>query len=84
MQNTIQGPLFKTQRIEIPRNGKGIHFGGTYVEIRNVRWGDRFGWEIEHGSITFGHSGTWGRDSRSEAFRTFAMSVEYEASHANN
>ena len=75
-----EGPLYKTQRIEIPEVSIGrLNYGAAYVEIRQVRWPHYIGWEIEHGSTRFGHAGTWGRDNVRDAFRTFASAVEWEA-----
>lgn len=65
-----EGPLYKTQRVEIPATG-------TYVEIRQTR-STYIVWEIEHGTLAYGHKGTWGRDDVAYAFRTFAEAVEFE------
>lgn len=71
---TARGPLYKTQRIEFPDGG---FYGGRYVEVRQVRWPSYVGWEIEHGSLRFGHAGTWGRDNVRDAMRTFGYAVEF-------
>ncbi len=71
MFTKAEGPLYKTQRIEFPHTG-------TYVEVRQARWSTHVGWEIEHGSLRFGHAGTWGRDSIAEAMRCFTSAVKYE------
>ena len=75
-----EGPLYQTQRVEIPAVSTGrLNYGAAYVEIRQVRWPDRIGYEIEHGSARFGFSGMWGRDGYRDAFRTFASAVEWAA-----
>lgn len=71
MVNIAQGPLLPNQRVEFPHRD-------AYVEIRNVRWPNKIGWEIEHGSLRFGHRGTWGRDGISEAMQCFANAIAYE------
>jgi hypothetical protein len=65
------GPMYKTQRVEFPHTG-------TYVEIRQSRSANYFGWRIEHGTLKYGHSGTWGRDNVTEAMHCFAAAVAYE------
>lgn len=70
-----EGPLYKTQRVEFPDGG---FYGGSYVELRQERSGHSIQWRIEHGSLRFGHRGTWGRANVREALRTFGYAVEYE------
>lgn len=66
-----EGPLLPTVRVEFPHRD-------AYVEARQVRWPNRIGWNIEHGSLQFGHRGTWGRNGVGEAMRTFADAIAYE------
>jgi hypothetical protein len=66
-----EGPLLPTQRAEFP------HLD-AYVEARNVRRSTGIGWEIEHGSLRFGHRGTWGRWGVREAMKCFADAIAYE------
>lgn len=67
MTGRIQGPDAATQRVSIR---------GQYVELRQARWSDRFGWSVEHGSERWGHRGTWGRNSYAEALACFLSAIE--------
>jgi len=76
MYEVAEGPLYETQRVHIPAPSYGpLNHAGAYAEIRQVRSGGFIGWQIEHGSARFGHSGTWGRDNASEAFHVFAQAI---------
>jgi hypothetical protein len=72
MSEMPQGPLFQTQRVEIPGTG-------TYVEIRQVSWTKRITWEIELGTTRHGFVGAWGRDNVREARICFADAVAYQS-----
>jgi hypothetical protein len=72
--NFAQGPLLPTSRIEFPRSD-------AYVEFRNVRWPKKIGWEIEHGSLRFGHRGTWGREGIREAMDCYVSAISYVNAH---
>lgn len=66
------GPLYKTQRIDIPGRN-------AYVEIRQARYSSgEIGWTIEHGDLRFGFRGAWGRSYAKEAFECFTSAVNYE------
>lgn len=72
--SNAQGPLVATQRVEFP------HLDG-YVELRSEHWPNKIGYEIEYGSLRFGHRGTWGRDGISEAVDTFSDAIAYMSEH---
>ncbi len=75
-----EGPLYRTQRVEIPSASTGkLNYGAAYVEIRQERSEHGIRWEIEHGSTRFGFAGAWGRSNARDAFRTFASAIEYAA-----
>lgn len=68
------GPLLPDYRVALP------HLD-AYVVMRNVRWQNKIGYEIEYGSLRYGHRGTWGRDSIGDAWVTFTDALEYIVSH---
>lgn len=68
--STAEGPLYKTQRVEIPGRN-------AYVEIRQER-SSYIVWAIEHGDLRYGFRGVWGRDDATDAFRTFSDAIAWE------
>ncbi len=74
LHDVYEGPLPAPVRNEVPGTG-------TYVEIRQKS--TRYGmlWEVEHGTVRFGHQGSWGRWSYDEALYVFDQSYEYQRNH---
>ena len=70
----VIGPEVAPLRIVVPGTA-------SYVELRQERHGDYFGYCVETGSVEYGHRGTWGRHDLRSATECFADAVSYAAVH---
>lgn len=72
----IEGPAIETRRVELKDRN-------AYVELRQVMHGESAqyhayaGYDIEYGSLEFGHIGTWGRDNWREAWECYMEAITH-------